>query len=329
MLRRLLLLVLLLLLGSAVNARQQRAAVQLRIQVFSNETRRPVPDRVSVELMDSFGTTESEAMTDDQGVVNFQTLPGYHRLRITSTDYEEYQGTFEIQLEQRHSELVYLHRKPPVGGTPASPAGGKGTVAAPRLKIPSAAQKEYDRGAAAMEKKDLLTARRHFEKAVELYPEYDLAYNNLGILAIDRNDMDAARQAFETAIKINDHYAQAYRNLARILLAERKFPEVEDLLAKSLSIEPMNVWALTQIAYAQLQEKKFPEAVQNARRVHTLPHADLAQAHMIAGSALESLHKELAAVAEYQLYLQEAPVGPYAQQARDAVARLQAAAPKP
>lgn len=321
--------VLLLLLATLVAAQAQSPVVQLRIQVFTQETRRPVADRVSVQLMDGFGTIESEQLTDDQGLVNFRTLPGYHRLRITSTEYDEYQGTFEIQLGSAHSEMVYLRRKPPIGGSPASPAGEKATIPAPRLRVPAAAEKEYNRGVAAMDKKNALAARRHFERAVVLYPDYDLAYNSLGILAIDRNDTEAARKAFETAIRINDHYAQAYRNLARILLAERKFAEVEDLLARSLTIEPMNAWALTQIAYAQLQNKKFTEAVQNARRAHALPHDGLANAHMIAAAALEALHQGLAAVVEYQLYLKEAPDGPYAKQARDSVARLEAAAQAP
>ncbi len=307
----------------------QVSTVQLRIQVFSAETKRPLTETVSVELMDGGGVVESEQRTNEQSVANFLTGRGSHRLRVTSIEYEEYQASFEIYYESAHTETVYLKPKPPVGGSPASPVGKKGTVSAARLKIPSAAQKEYEHGVAAMEKKDFLKARQHFEKAVLLYPDYDLAYNSLGILAIERNDTEAARKAFATAIKINDHYAQAHRNLARILISERKFPEVEDLLGKSLSIEPMNAWALTQIAYAELQDKKFAEAVENARRAHTLPHEGLAEAHMIAAAALESLHQELAAAAEYQLYLKEAPTGAYAQQAREALTRLQAAVPQP
>jgi tetratricopeptide (TPR) repeat protein len=275
---------------------------------------------VNVQLMNEYDNVEGVQTTND-GTVYFSTFLGFHRLHVSSESYADYNGSFDV-FDRRQTEIVYLYPKPVPGAGP--PPAGSGMTDARRLKIPPAAQKEYDRGVAASEQQQWPQARQHFRNAIALYPDYDRAYNGLGVAAFNSNDLKAARAAFDRALGINDRYAAANRNLARILLSEKKYEQAERLLARSLTAEPMNAWALTWIAYAELQSRNYAAAVQNARQAHRLPHEGLAYVHMIAGSALEALRQQPAAADEYQLYLEEAPSGEFAEQAREALARLKA-----
>ncbi len=309
-------------IAAAQVANRPPVSITLSIRVFDADSKRPLDNPVNVQLMDGGGILEDEKMTDSLGAVVFITLQGYHRLRITSTDYEEYQGTFEIGEYERvkHVELVYLTAKATPGATRG--AGLKGTTTAKRLAIPVRAEKEFQRGQAAMEKQQWPAARQHLEKAVALYPAYDQAFNSLGVIAVQDSDVDGARRDFRRALEINPAYAAANRNLARILLADKMYVEAEELLSRSLSVEPVNAWALRSLAYAQLQTGHYEDAVRSARRAHNLPHSGLADAHLSAAKALEALQRQTEAAGEYELYLTEDPSGAYAEQARQALIRL-------
>jgi len=119
-------------------------------------------------------------------------------------------------------------------------------------------------GAQALERKDWQEARKRFVTATSLYPDYDLAYNGLGVAAMNAGDAEGARRAFEKALLLSENFAEANRNLARILLAEQKNSEALPLLKRSLSTEPENAWALTHAAYVELMLHDFGNALLDA-----------------------------------------------------------------
>ncbi len=276
----------------------------------------------TVELMDAVGGSSAldKQLTDQNGRVEFNAITGAHRIRITGDDIHPYEGDFEIvPTETYHIENFGVRRKSEGETTSAEAIN---TVPAIRLKVPDNARKEFEKGSKAMEEQKWGESRTHFQAAVDLYPDYDLAYNGLGIACSQLNDIQAARQALLKATELNDKFAGAQRNLARILLSERNYEEVASLLNRSLNVEPVNAWALTNAAYAELQLRRFKDAATHALRVHGLPHDGLANAHVIAGYALEALGQPQEAAEQWRLYLKEDPKGPNAKRAQEAVARL-------
>ncbi len=276
----------------------------------------------TVELMDAVGGSSAldKQITDQDGRVEFNTITGAHRIRITGDDFQPFEGDFEIaHTESYHLENFGVRRKPE--GRTAS-AEAMNTVPAIRLKIPDNARNEFEKGSKAMEEQKWGESRKHFQVAVDFYPDYDLAYNGLGSACWQLRDVPAARQAFVKATELNDKFAAAQRNLARILLSDHNYQEAASLLNRSLDVEPVHAWALTNAAYAELQLHRFKEAAAHALRVHGLPHDGLANAHVIAGYALETLGQQQEAAEQWKLYLKEDPKGPNAKRAREAVARL-------
>jgi len=301
----------------------------LVINVFIDRMPNRAAAGVTVQVQSGFGNVEADLKTDSSGQVQCHTLTGLHRLRIYGPDIQEYDSNFEIELpEVRHTENVVVRAKPS-GTTPStSYSASSGMVSTSRLKVPEKAQDEFKKGAKALEQKDWIEAKKRFEAAIGLYPEYDLAYNGLGSALLATGDSQAARPAFEKAIALNEAFAEAYRNLARISFAEHNYHEADTLLVKSLSIDPLNAWALTSAANAELLTHNYDAAIAHARKAHTVPHQNLAGVHIVAALALEATQQPFEALKEYQLYLDEDPKGRDAALAEKAIARLRATLPR-
>ena len=295
---------------------------KVRINV-TDEFQHPIRD-LTVELQDSVGLASAgtSKMTDSDGRAEFNSYAGRgQRVRITGSEINPYEGEFEIAPNETiHTENIRIKLKAPIGADNPAPAGPP--VPSVRLKIPPQAQKSYDHANKAAEKNEWKTAADGYRAAIQQYPDFDQAYNGLGIALSNEGDNAGAKQAFEKAIAITPEYAMADRNLARIVLSEHDWKRADELLRKSLQTEPVNAWALTNAAYAELELHDFASAAVNAQKVHTLPHTGFENAHYIAALALEQLNKPDEARAEYELYLKEAPTGLNATRAHEALARL-------
>lgn len=299
----------------------QPRAVTVRIQVRLDKDNSPVRD-VQVELMDAVGSSSAmdKKFTDSDGRVEFRSFTGGHRLRITGAEIKTWEGEFEIlPSEVVHVEHVRVVGRPPAGTSPAPAA----PISATRLKIPKAAQKQYESGMKALQREQWAEAEAKFEGAIAAYDHFDLAQNGLGITKAHLGDMEGARKAFARAIELNPDYAEALRNLARIYVDEQRYGDAAPLLADSLSTEPVNVWATVTLAYVNLKTGKYEAAAAWGMKAHNLPSED-PTGHYIAGCALDALGNKAEAVQQFETYLQEEPQGANARAAREFLARLTA-----
>ncbi len=298
---------------------QATGHVSLEVRVYDEGRRALYHGNATVELLDSWATVEAQRDTSHASVLQFYTAPGAHYLRISGEDIETNLVNFEIpEGELSHVENLEVQRKVPLASAPSNDQ----PVPAIRLRIPKKARKQFDAGAKELEHQHWAAAAARFAAAVQLYPQYDMAYNGLGLAALSVGDLGKARAAFRKALELNAHYAEVYRSLARVALAENNYTEADALLVKSLTQEPLNPWALAYAALAELKLGNREAAIQHVRKLHSLPHAGMASVHLIAARALEEEGKRQEALAEYQVYLREAPGGANAQLARQAIARL-------
>ena len=278
---------------------------------------------VTVELMDSVGSSSAtdRKLTDNDGRVSFQALAGLHRVRITGPDIRPYEGELEIvRNEASHVERIRVRRAETDRRT--SETSPPGLVPALRLRVPAPARKAFEQAGEAMRQQHWQESRTLFETAIREYPQYDLAYNGLGMVQVELKEVDAAAQSFSKAIELNPTFSAAYRNLARISFTRRNYEEADKLLVKSLEDDPLNAWALTSAANAELIFHKYSDAITHARKAHSVPHQGLGGVHIVAALALEATQQPLDVLKEYQLYLDEEPNGRDVTRARTAVARL-------
>ena len=294
--------------------------VSLSIHV-QMENGRPAPRDLHVQLLSSNSVPINTAYTDQDGEASFPAVPsgtGYY-LEVTGDGIEAMRTSFFISPgETMHSEFVTVSAK-----EETIAATTQGAVSVFDLNVPKDARKEVQKGDKLAHKQRWLEAAQHYQKAIDKYPKYVGAYNNLGTARMNLHDPAAAKDAYEHAVAIDSKYAQGWLNLATLQYFQHDVAATEQDLLKAETVEPMNVRVLTFLAQTEFKLQKYEQCEQYARRVHALPHRGFAMAHAIGGSAYQNQGRLANALAEYKLYLEEAPNGRIAPQVSAAVAALQ------
>lgn len=286
----------------------------------------PATVTARLDLLDTGDMSLQQAYTDRDGrgrlVVN---RPGRYRIRATGPDIEDsYSEVFTLQrFTPFHSEMIQVKLKEPAGTRPAPP--GSGLVSAASLNAPSDARKHYEKGNSALRERKWPKALENLQKAVEIHPPYDSAWNALGVAYMNTGEVHRGRECFEKAITLNEQNLEALHNMSKLFLNDRQSAQAESLLSRALAIDPRNSTTLMLMSLAQLAGGKINEAIASSRKAHSEPHEGQEVVHMIAARALESRKLLEEAYAEYSMYLKEAPSGPHAEAARQAIARLDSA----
>ncbi len=303
----------------------RNASVEILVRVTLPDDR-SAGDQIRVELVSDMGVPVGDMFTDSEGRVAFRvTSGGTYEVRVSGSPIEG-RTTESVRIEDMDkSRTVYVRVKPHSDATATSTKSNAPPVtSAAELRIPADARKAFHKGMEAWQRNDYPKAAEHFEKAVALYPQYDTALNNLGVMYYHMGQSEKARAAFEHSVALNDKNADADRNLARILIHEGNYPRAEELLKKSLMVEPLNPVSLTLICVAEIQTGDDDAALATARKVHQLPHEGYSLVHDIAGQAYEHKGQPQNAYIEYETYLKEDPNGAEAGQVKNALARLTA-----
>jgi Tfp pilus assembly protein PilF len=279
--------------------------------------------QIHVQLQDPLGGTLQELIPDDEGQVRMTVCKkSIYRLRVTGPSIEE--ALVDDVEPARGDKLinVALHRKL----TKEELKAQKATVSAQRLRVPRKAQKQLDKGDAALKTGKLQVAAAHYSKAVNLYPQFEEAENNLGIVLMQEGKNAEGKKAFERAVAINPRYASAYVNLAKIAFDEKRFNDAESLARQALTTEPLNPGALFVAAESAFFKREYNDTISFARTLHSLPHKQYALAHFLAGKSLEAENHPAEAMTEYRTFLEEDPSDPNATSARELLTLLQASA---
>jgi tetratricopeptide (TPR) repeat protein len=281
---------------------------------------------IRIQVKNDMGQVVAESSPSSQGDATFNLVGSVtssrgvkedviYRVRITGPDIEEENIEGVDPAAGDRFLTVTIREK---GGKREK---GGGIVGANSLKIPGKAEKELTRGDKALQDKKYPEARDHYQKAIELYPQYDLAYNGLGATLIEMKDIDGARNAFQKSVQVNDKFAGGYRNLARISASEKDYIKAVDLLHHSLSLEPLNPEALSRLCQFDYLLGNDTEVPELARKLHSLPHPGQELAHFAAASSLERMNKPDEAIGEYTLFLKEAPESNLTAAAKTAIER--------
>lgn len=192
---------------------------------------------------------------------------------------------------------IVLHRLAKVEGL---------TLSATSAAAPSAAKKALEKGREDVRKNKLDAARQSFQKAVEIYPQYALAWCELGRLQLQDNQPDAARASFDKAVAADAKYVNPYVGLSQIALKEQKWQEVVNVTGKLLALDPVSfpdAWFYNGVGNYQLHD--LDAAEKSARRgvqIDTAHHTPKIQ--YLLGMVLAQKHQYQEATQYMQQYLQ-------------------------
>lgn len=190
------------------------------------------------------------------------------------------------------------------------------------LMAPGKARSEYDKGFADLYRRNFSGAAAHFEKAVAIFPKYVSAHNALGTAYMNLGRNEKARTEFQTAVSLDDHLPFSSTNLALACIAVRDYPAAVQAIQRASTTSPLDMNLRMILAYVQLMNQDYPGVLSTAQLVHQQKHDQAAMVHYFAASAYQSQHDLDGMQSELQMFLQENPAGPSADDARQTLAKI-------
>ncbi len=207
-----------------------------------------------------------------------------------------------IELMQRTGDeggnigLLVLHRSSRVEGLTISP-----TSAA----APDSAKKAFDRGLEQEKNTKWDAAAKSFQKAVQVYPRYAVAWLELGRVQVMQQNLAEAKRSFQQSVAADPNYQNPYLGLMQIAVQEQNWLVLADVTGKIIGLNPggsPEVWFYNGVANYNLG--KLTEAENSAQQGLKLDAAHhFPKLEYLLGIVLEEQHNYAAANDHMQAYL--------------------------
>jgi len=125
----------------------------------------------------------------------------------------------------------------------------------------------------------------HFQKALQIQPDFTEAHYNLGLALLKSGKVDEAIAHFQRALQIKPDSAETHNNLGNALLKQGKVYEAIAHYQKALQIQPDYAEARNNLGNTLLEMGSVDEAIYHFQKaLQTKP--DYAEAHYNLGDAL-------------------------------------------
>jgi tetratricopeptide (TPR) repeat protein len=206
----------------------------------------------------------------------------------------------------------------------SQPSGGNPFMVDPRnynARFPKKAIKEYEKGVEAdgESKRDVAIAR--YEAALKLAPSYYPAHNNLGSDYLAKNDPVSARKEFEKVVELNQSDSEAYFNLTNVCLVTGQLDDAQRYLGEGLRRNPESSLGQFLRGSLSMRQGKYDEAETTLRHVIQL-NPNLQQAHLQLVNLYLERGRLADAATELQAFVAAFPQSPFTPKARQLLEKL-------
>ncbi|MDJ1173649.1 tetratricopeptide repeat protein [Roseofilum capinflatum] len=123
------------------------------------------------------------------------------------------------------------------------------------------AQKYNQQGIELMKLGDYAEAVEAFQQAVEIYPDSEKIYSNLGIALGHDRRFEEAVNAFQQALEINPQNWETYNNLGIALGSQEKYDQAIAAFQEAIALNPDAPMSYHNSAVAYIKQEKWEEAI--------------------------------------------------------------------
>ncbi len=130
-------------------------------------------------------------------------------------------------------------------------------------KAPKDAQKAYEKAMKALEKKKVDEARPLLETATTSYPQYAIAWFELGRIYQDGGDLAKAQHAYEQAMTSDPKYIKPFIQVGTILYKQAKWKELAAVTSQAIKLNPVefpSAYVYNALSNLTLGDSKTAEA---------------------------------------------------------------------
>ena len=281
------------------------------------------PTLASISIFRVASPFSASTLSDDAGHFSFRKLePGAYTVSVFIPAQGEARQTIEIgpstaDARQRVSLTIRLKDSDFVY---ADPMRRRHSVSTKQLAIPDKAAREYQDAQRDLARHDADAATRHLERAVELAPQFAIAWNNLGTIAYQTQKYTRAEECFREALRQDPSAYEPLVNLGGVLINLHKLDEAYDYNLHAVLTRPNDALANAQLGMTyfglrtlDLAEKYFRRAAELDPAHFSHPQLFLAEIHARRGDT----H---AAADDLESFLQHHPDWPAAAKMREQIA---------
>ena len=290
---------LLLAAGSAV---AQGGSIQGQLALPSGGV---LNEATRISLQNSRGV-KSTVFTDNQGQFLFRSLtPGIYDVVVEADPSRFDVTTVSVEVFPSSPVLLRIVLKEKKGSASKNAAN---SISATELDqaIPAKARKEFERASDAGNQGKIEEAITHLRKAIELYPAYLMARNDLGTQLLAQGKLAEASEELQRAIKIDPKAFNPKLNLGIVLVQQHKFSEAAAVLRDAIALNSAAPAAHLYNGLA-LEGMNLEAAEKELQAAHDLGGRPYALALYHLGHLYLNKGDRKKAVAEFELYLNEAP----------------------
>ncbi len=285
-----------------------------------------LPNQVVVRLSALSTGFVRTILANEGGYFEFKGIPrGDFRLQVSSPGRRTVEKMVTVYqgLGRGDGTLVDID----LGGpeSPDRPQGEGGKVTVQQLNIPKGAIRHLERASKASSEGRSEEAIRELHKAIEAFPDFPEAYNNLAFEYLRLERLGDATEALRKSIEIQpSENPVAYRNLGLIHLQSGQVEESIGMLEKALAQDGMDGTALKLLGRAYYRARRFKDAVESFRSALETSAADPSVRFLLAYSlfAARQLQESLS---QFETFLKDHPDSPQASQATQMIERIRTA----
>jgi tetratricopeptide (TPR) repeat protein len=276
---------------------------------------------VKVTLQTLRGTVNT-IFSDNQGQFEFPDLiPGNYQIEADPTDWNSFDVTIEsIQVFKGAPSIVNITLK-----THAHKNTDKaGTVSIAELgqRVPGSARKEFEKASKATQDGLADEAIAHLRKAIEIYPDFVMAYNDLGVQLLSQGKLGEAAEALEHAVSLDRKAFNPALNLGIALVHLHRFPEANEMIGRALAIQPGSAAARLYSGLAFKGLGDLDNAEKNLKSAYETGGPHYAQALFYLGQIYLTQGNRNLSLEFLERYLAEVPNAANADQVRKMIASL-------
>lgn len=288
---------------SAFSAAAQSGSIDGRVVLPNGAS---LNESARIILQSSRGI-KANIFTDNQGRFQFRSLtPGLYEVVVEATDKSSFETTSSnVEVFSRSPAIVtiVLREKSPARRS----AGGSVSTTELDPAVPVRAKTEFDRASDAIKEGKTEEAVAHLRKAIELYPGYLKAHNDLGTQLLAQGKLDEAVDELLRAIEIDSKAFNPKLNLGIVLVQQHKFSEAAAVLKEAISLDSASPSARLYNGIALEGLDNLAEAERELKTAHDLGGSAYALALFHLGNIHLTRGDRGKAVEAFERYLVEAP----------------------
>lgn len=296
------------------------------IGVIEGKVRLPSGRSITVNTKVILSTKQSilyTVYTNNNGEFRFSELrEGVYYVEVVP-DTEVYDTIYQqvwLRRGEQKGLSIYLSIKKDFDSRPVTVR----TVSAAELSrnVPTSAKKKYERASKLIRKGEIREAIKQLEQAISIAPDYLMARNDLGVQYLKVKRLDDAAEQFTAAIEKNPKYFSPRLNLGLVLVEQARHSEAIGQFRQAISLDDSQPAPHLWLGISLFVMNETDEAERELLKARLLGGTPFAIARFYIAQVRFARDEREEALRELAAYLEEAPHGEKAAEARWLLERL-------